>query len=92
MSQQVIEPGTEWTSEPVPCGFCGEPDEGYAKKDKNGKWRPSCWACVKPKNLPAHPRMRLNSIEEPPPEERKEKDDKQSRATKRKAKSSGRLV
>jgi hypothetical protein len=58
MPSQPIEPGTEWTPEPVPCGFCGKPDEGYAKKDKDGKWKPSCWACVRPKNPPKPPELR----------------------------------
>ena len=58
MSGKVVEPGAEWTPEPVPCGFCGKPDEGYAKQDKKGKWKPACWACVKPKNPPPPPKPR----------------------------------
>ena len=71
-----VEPGAEWTPEPVPCGFCGKPDEGYAKKDKDGKWKPSCWACIKPKNPPPPPKMKMKPIieEEPPVEEKKDGD------------------
>ena len=30
------------------CGFCGKEENGYAKKDANGKWQAACWKCVKP--------------------------------------------
>lgn len=67
MPAKEIERGTEWTPEPVPCGFCGWPDEGYAKKDKNGKWKPACWSCVKPaKTIEA---IKKKTIEYPPMED-----------------------
>jgi hypothetical protein len=50
MFNPAIEPGTEWTSPDNRgvCGFCGGEEGGYAKRDANGKWQPSCWPCVKP--------------------------------------------
>lgn len=30
------------------CGFCGKEENGYAKKDSNGRWHAACWLCVKP--------------------------------------------
>ena len=30
------------------CGFCGKGEQGYAKRDTDGKFRASCWFCVKP--------------------------------------------
>ncbi len=30
------------------CGFCGQEEGGYAKKNPNGAWKASCWKCVKP--------------------------------------------
>ena len=35
------------------CGFCGKEENGYAKKDENGKWQAACWECVKPKHKEA---------------------------------------
>jgi|SRR5665213_50606 len=72
MVSQPVEPGTEWTPEPVPCGFCGKPDQGYAKKDKNGKWKPACWACVKPKHPPPSMQPRVKPVFEALPEEPEE--------------------
>ena len=47
----VIESGTEYTTPENRgiCGFCGKEENGYAKRDENGKWQPACWPCVKPK-------------------------------------------
>lgn len=41
------EPGTEWTSRRGKCGFCSGQEAGYSKKDTKGKWRPSCWPCIR---------------------------------------------
>ena len=30
------------------CGFCGKTENGYAKRDSNGRWQASCWPCVRP--------------------------------------------
>ena len=30
------------------CGFCGKEENGYAKRDADGKWQAACWPCVKP--------------------------------------------
>ena len=31
------------------CGFCGLPENGYAKRDeKTGKVKAACWKCVRP--------------------------------------------
>ena len=35
------------------CGFCDKEENGYAKKDENGKWQAACWECVKPKHKEA---------------------------------------
>lgn len=81
MPSQPVEKGTEWTAEPIPCGFCGEPDNGYAKKDKDGKWRASCWECIRPKNPPP-PMKPRKKVEEPIPED--EPEEKPAKKTKRK--------
>jgi hypothetical protein len=28
------------------CGFCGEPEDGYAKKDNAGRFQAACWPCI----------------------------------------------
>lgn len=48
MPQRPVEPGTEHSFKQGTCGFCGKKEEGYAKRDVDGNWKPSCWACVKP--------------------------------------------
>jgi hypothetical protein len=35
------------------CGFCDKEENGYAKKDENGKWQASCWKYVKPEHVGA---------------------------------------
>lgn len=67
MPAKPIDPGTEWTPFPVPCGFCGKPDEGYSKQDKDGKWKPACWACVKPPKSSNPPKKK--PVECPPMED-----------------------
>jgi hypothetical protein len=42
------------------CFFCGGIEGGYAKKDANGAWQPSCWPCVRPKNPPPPPEKRAS--------------------------------
>jgi hypothetical protein len=68
MPGKPVEPGAEWTPYPVPCGFCGKDDEGYAKQDKDGRWKPACWTCVKPKGKMANP-VRKIAVESPPMED-----------------------
>lgn len=47
------EPGTEYDNHER-CQ-CGKPEQGYAERGKDGKFHPSCWACVKPVNPPPRP-------------------------------------
>jgi hypothetical protein len=35
------------------CGFCGGEENGYAKRDANGKWQAACWKCVRPESSSA---------------------------------------
>lgn len=28
------------------CGFCGGEENGYAKRDDNGKMKAACWSCI----------------------------------------------
>ena len=42
------------------CGFCGKEENGYAKKDENGKWQAACWKCVRPEGAgAAQPKRKL---------------------------------
>ena len=53
------------------CGFCGETEGGYAKRDENGKLQAACWDCVKPKvTTPQQKRNFVGTIyTDPEPEE-----------------------
>jgi hypothetical protein len=46
----TTEPGLEYTTPENrgTCAFCGKEEEGYAKRDSDGKMKPACWKCVKP--------------------------------------------
>lgn len=42
------------------CGFCGKEENGYAKRDTNGKWQAACWPCVRPESAgAAQPKRKL---------------------------------
>jgi hypothetical protein len=42
-----------WPDARGKCGFCGKEENGYAKKDVNGKWQATCWPCVRPASAAA---------------------------------------
>jgi hypothetical protein len=56
------------------CGFCGKPEDGYTKRDANGKQTASCWACInKERVISDQPKRQLvgttftpDADEEPP--------------------------
>lgn len=50
------------------CFFCGGTEEGYAKRDGKGDYRPSCWSCVKPVGVLRDQKRRLVGSVIPEPE------------------------
>lgn len=56
---------TDWTTpeDRGKCGFCGKPENGYAKQDESGKWLAACWNCVKPeKTAPPQKREAVGTV------------------------------
>jgi hypothetical protein len=45
-----LEPALEYTFPGARgiCGFCGQEENGYAKRDAEGAWQAACWVCVRP--------------------------------------------
>lgn len=60
MSKSERESGVEYDNHEK-CR-CGKPEEGYAALGADGKFHPSCWACVKPKNPPARPTIKPKPV------------------------------
>ena len=50
------------------CGFCPNPEDGYAMADKDGKVRAACWPCIdktrKPTDPPKHPLVKSEPRED----------------------------
>jgi len=61
--KEITDPALEYTSpeDRGKCGFCGKGEGGYAKQ-KNGKWVPACWNCIKPEPQAPQKRNLVGSI------------------------------